>query len=398
MKNERKPLTAREVQPTWEFLVNTEQTLNRAVLASRILKPVGMVLFGLGILIGSVNLLLAVFGDTLMTYLKLIPLLPSLVGTLPHSGLAQSILLLVLLGFGLPLLVNGIIYTVIYLVDRSRVQRGHHRLLGTEIECARALTYQAEAVYEQRKKLRSGSVYPIAAVLTAILAYPVCVTLYRLMTDAEGSVLMEALALLALLFVLFVLFWFYALSYKGFCLLNSLFWRAPSEWTLYMTYQRADAYWESIDPQEFARRQAEAERTGKKSKAAKRTAQDDENYDEPEELPEQQSDSYVPDFTPNDGYDPDDFAVPDNGYAANDFDAPEDDFSMDVVGAPEAPRPSADDPSGSSFPEDYANNDALIDGYSPEDYAASAEDNAANTDFTLTFADAADNTPENPEQ
>ena len=37
MKNERKPLTAREVQPTWEFLVSTEQTLNRAILASRIL-------------------------------------------------------------------------------------------------------------------------------------------------------------------------------------------------------------------------------------------------------------------------------------------------------------------------------------------------------------------------
>ena len=398
MKNERKPLTAREVQPTWEFLVSTEQTLNRAILASRILKPVGMVLFGLGILIGSVNLLLGVFGETLMTYLKLLPLLPSLIGALPHSGLAQSILLLVLLGFGLPLLVNGILYTVIYLVDRSRVQRGHHRLLGTEIECARALTYQAEAVYEQRKKLRSGSVYPIAVVLTAILAYPVCVTLYRLMTEAGGSVLMEALALLALLFVLFVLFWFYAMSYKGFCLLNSLFWRAPSEWTLYMTYQRADAYWESIDPQEFARRQAEAARTGKKSKAAKRAAQGDEDYDEPEALPEEQNDSYVPDFTPNDGYDPDDFAAPDNGYAADGFSAPENDFSMDVVGAPEAPRPSADDPSGSNFPEDYASGDAPLDGYSPEDHAASAGNDAASTGFTLTFDDAANNTPENPEQ
>ena len=124
MKNERKPLTAREVQPTWEFLVSTEQTLNRAILASRILKPVGMVLFGLGILIGSVNLLLGVFGETLMTYLKLLPLLPSLIGALPHSGLAQSILLLVLLGFGETLKIakdKGILKGSTILVDATHV-------------------------------------------------------------------------------------------------------------------------------------------------------------------------------------------------------------------------------------------------------------------------------------
>ncbi len=362
MKNERKPLTAREVQPTWEYLVNTEQMLDRALLTSRILKPVGMVLFGLGILLGSVNLLVCLLGESLMTYLELLPVLPGLVRALPHGSLAGSLVLLAVLGFAAPLLVNGVIYTVIYLVDRSRVQRGHHRLLGAEIECARALTYQAEAVYEQRKKLRSGSVYPIAAILTAILAYPVCVTLYRLMVDATSPVLMEALALMALLFVLFVLFWFYALSYKGFCLLNSLFWRAPSEWTLYMTYQRADAYWESIDPQEFARRQAEAERSGKKSKSRA------DEWDEEDDA------QYAAE--PEDEFDapaPEEFSLP------ADVPAPEE-FSL---------------PADAPAPEEFS---LPADAPSPEELAPSDNDETGELPFSLSYEDSADAAPEDGQQ
>ena len=44
-----------------------------------------------------------------------------------------------------------------------------------------------------------------------------------------------------------MLFWVYVLLLKVFAGLNSFFCYASSEWTLYEMYQRADAYWESID-------------------------------------------------------------------------------------------------------------------------------------------------------
>ena len=60
---------------------------------------------------------------------------------------------------------------------------------------------------------------------------------------------------------LFVLYWVFTGLLECFSLLISLFYLSPGEWTLYKQHRELDAYWESVDPDEFARRErAAAER------------------------------------------------------------------------------------------------------------------------------------------
>ena len=58
-----------------------------------------------------------------------------------------------------------------------------------------------------------------------------------------------------LLVCVFVLYWVFTGLLECFSLLISLFYLSPGEWTLYEQHRSLDAYWESVDPNEFARRE-----------------------------------------------------------------------------------------------------------------------------------------------
>lgn len=264
LKIKKEPMTAEEVQPTWEMLVDLERKLQRNVRMSRILQPVGIVIFALNLLLATANIIRFIGGALVEEYFMSMPILPQLVEHLPRSSWVGVIVFSVLFVYLIPLAICGGIALIFYLMDRKKNEDEREPLFGTEIECAKALTNKAENVYVLRKKLKTQSIYTITGILTALLVLPILIALVQFLMGQSPAVFEIAIALIALLVCLFAVFWIYAGALKSFSLLNSLFYYAPSEWSVYLVYRRADAYWESIDPEEFARR--EKEEVGKKKK------------------------------------------------------------------------------------------------------------------------------------
>lgn len=252
------PMDAAQVQPTWERLVKLEGGLKRNKLLCRILQPVGTVIFLFNLLLSTANFALFLGGDLIQNYFTKMPLLPSLVERLPRGSLGGVIAFALCFSYLIPLAVCGAIAAVFYLLDRKKSKKETLPLHGTEAECARALVYKAETVYELRKQLPQWSIFTETSILTALTALPIVYTLIAFAKGESPAVLEIALGCFALLICLFVLFWVYAALFKVFSLLNALYYFSPSEWALYELYHRLDAYWESVDPAEFARRERKA--------------------------------------------------------------------------------------------------------------------------------------------
>lgn len=265
LKLKKEPMTAEEVQPTWEMLVELERNLKRNVGLSRILQPVGIAISALNLLLATGNIIRFIGGALVEEYFMAMPILPALVEHLPRGSWLGILLFSILFVYLIPLAICGGIAVVFYLKDRKKYEDEREPLFGTEIECAKALANKAENVYVLRKKLKSHSIYTVTGILTALLVIPILIALVQLLTGQAPAVLEIAIGLIALLVCLFAVFWIYAGVLKSFSLLNSLFYYAPGEWPLYLVYRRADAYWESIDPEEFARRE-KAEARKKKNR------------------------------------------------------------------------------------------------------------------------------------
>ena len=255
LKLKKEPMTAGEVQPTWDMLVELERNLKRNVGLSRILQPVGIAISALNLLLATGNIIRFIGGALVEEYFMEMPILPVLVEHLPRGSWLGILLFSILFVYLIPLAICGGIAVVFYLKDRKKYEDEREPLFGTEIECAKALANKAENVYVLRKKLKSHSIYTVTGILTALLVIPILIALVQLLTGQTPAVLEIAIGLIALLVCLFAVFWIYAGVLKSFSLLNSLFYYAPGEWPLYLVYRRADAYWESIDPEEFARRE-----------------------------------------------------------------------------------------------------------------------------------------------
>ena len=255
LKLKKEPMTAEEVQPTWDMLVELERNLKRNVGLSRILQPVGIAISALNLLLATGNIIRFIGGALVEEYFMAMPILPALVEHLPRGSWLGILLFSILFVYLIPLAICGGIAVVFYLKDRKKYEDEREPLFGTEIECAKALANKAENVYVLRKKMKSHSIYTVTGILTALLVIPILIALVQLLTGQAPAVLEIAIGLIALLVCLFAVFWIYAGVLKSFSLLNSLFYYAPGEWPLYLVYRRADAYWESIDPEEFARRE-----------------------------------------------------------------------------------------------------------------------------------------------
>ena len=265
LKLQKEPMTAEEVQPTWDMLVELERNLKRNVGLSRILQPVGIAISALNLLLATGNIIRFIGGALVEEYFMEMPILPALVEHLPRGSWLGILLFSILFVYLIPLAICGGIAVVFYLKDRKKYEDEREPLFGTEIECAKALANKADNVYVLRKKLKSHSIYTVTGILTALLVIPILIALVQLLTGQAPAVLEIAIGLIALLVCLFAVFWIYAGVLKSFSLLNSLFYYAPGEWPLYLVYRRADAYWESIDPEEFARRE-KAEARKKKNR------------------------------------------------------------------------------------------------------------------------------------
>lgn len=266
LKIKKEPMTAAEVQPTWEMLVEQERELTRNVKLNRLLQPIGLAIFALNLLLATGNILRFIGGSLVEKYFLAMPILPALTEHLPRGSWAGILLFSILFVYLIPLAICGVTAILVTFNDRKKYENEREPLFGTEIECAKALTNKAENVYVLRRKMKTRSIYPIAGILTALMAIPILIALFRSVSGDSPAVLELSLALIALLLCLFVLFWIYTGLLKGFSLLNSLFFHSPSEWTFYLIYRRADAYWESIDPEEFARRECLAEQKKKRKK------------------------------------------------------------------------------------------------------------------------------------
>lgn len=249
-------MTAADVQPTWEMLWETERKLQLNLRMDRVLKPVGIFVFALNLLLTTGNFIRFIGGSVIMDYFMRMPLLPAMTEYLPRSSWGVMLLFFILFNLFLPSAICAVIAVLFYMREqKEREGEQPERLFGTEIECAKALTNKAETVYVLRKKVKNRSVYPIAGVLTALIAIPILYALIDFMTGDSPAVLEISVALIALLICLFVLFWIYTGVLMLFSLLTSLFCRVPGQWPLYLIYRNADAYWESIDPAEFAKRE-----------------------------------------------------------------------------------------------------------------------------------------------
>ena len=267
------------MQPTWEYLIATERGLRRNNRLCRILQPVGSAVFLFNLLLTAMNFAAFFGGGVLRPYLEKLPVLPALVAHFPRGSWGGLIAFSVAFAFLIPLAICGAITGVTYLLERRKGVPEKPALCGTLAQRARAMVYQAETVYELRRAMPAWSIYPETGILTALSAVPVVVTLLQYAKGAEPSVFRIAVACCALLLCLFVLFWVYALLFKCFALLNSLFYFSPGEWKLYTLYQELDAYWESVDPAEYARRERRRQEQSERKKRRK-SAPADEEFEE----------------------------------------------------------------------------------------------------------------------
>lgn len=246
---------SKDMQPTWEYLVKRERRLRRNKLLCRIIQPVGSLIFLFNLLLATCNAALFFLGETFSGFFEAVPVLPSLVESLPRSSLGAVLFFLFWFAYLIPLAVSGLIFGLLLFLDQRKYKNVKEPLQGSEAECAKALVNKAETVYDLRKKIPTWSVFLETGILTALTAVPLLIGLIRVAGEGTGALLQIALYCLALLIVLFVMFWVYALLFKLFSLLNSLYYFSGDEWDDYQLYQKLDAYWESVDEEEFARRE-----------------------------------------------------------------------------------------------------------------------------------------------
>lgn len=244
MHKNKEPMTAAEVQPTWEYLQKQERILKRNSTIYRIIRPLTPQIFAFNLLLVSLNLLLFLMEDLIGEYFQKLPLLPILVENLPRGGWTSVILFSVFLALIVPLAISGIIAGIVYYLDRKKPMETQP-LVGSQTEQAEALMNKAETLYEQKKTFKRMKPYPTAAFLTAITAV-IFVLMFISFASQEAMALQLALVLLALLVCVFVLFWMFALLAYVFDLLNSLYYRSDGQWSLYTLYQRIRAYHKSL--------------------------------------------------------------------------------------------------------------------------------------------------------
>lgn len=273
-KKQKPPMSAEEVQPTWDSLVKLERTLRRNQRVGRIIQPVGMIIFMFNLLLTTGNVIRFVNNGFVNRFFEKVPILPSLVEPLPRGGWGSLIVFSVLFTYMIPLVISAAIAGVFYYLDYKKYRNAKEPLNGSQIDKAKALTNKAETAYVLRRDMPRWSVYPEAGILTGVVAVLILFAMVHFATSDSPAVLELALSCFAMLLCLFVLFWVYVLLLLIFAGLNGFFCYASSEWKLYEQYQRIDAYWESVDPLEHNSRMEELRILHERRHRRKKTAEE----------------------------------------------------------------------------------------------------------------------------
>lgn len=272
-KKKKEPLTAATAAERWNYLVKWERRLKRNVLLCRIIQPMGAVIFTLNLLMATLNIILAL-GNRLDTTviaeaLDKVPLLPAMVSSFPRETIKEAIVFAVWFSFLIPLAASALVLGVLLIIDYSK-KKPIPELRGTEAERAEALAHEAEWVYQLRGKMPQWSIFLETTILTALVAWPILSVCLGFLGGEDPAILQIALSCFAMLVCVFVFFWIFAGCFWAFSQLNALYYWSPGEWTFWNLFNETDDYWESVDPEEFARRERVAARKTKKNKPKKK--------------------------------------------------------------------------------------------------------------------------------
>lgn len=266
-KTKKKPMNSGTVKERWNYLVKWERRLKRNVLLCRIIQPLGATIFTLNMLLATMNLLLALGNrlDTLVIAeaLEKVPLLSAMVSSFPRETIREALGFTLWFAFLIPLVISGLVLGVLLAIDFYK-KKPIPELKGTEAEQAEALAHEAEWVYNLRRKLPEWSIFPETTVLTALVAWPILAVCLGFLGGEDPAVIQIALSCFAMVVCLFVFFWIFAACFWIFARLNALYYVAPGEWTFWQLFNEADDYWESVDSEEYSRRERVAARKANK--------------------------------------------------------------------------------------------------------------------------------------
>lgn len=252
-KTPKEQFQEKDLLPTWQYLIKKERQLKRNVIICRIVQPTGAALFLFNLLLTSFNLILYFLDEATAAYFMEVPILPSLVESMPRESLSGTLGYLFVVAFIIPLAICGLIAGGVYVYWYYKKPETEQPLNGTLAQRAQAVTNKAENVYDLRKKVPQWSIYLETGILTVLSAIPLVLMFIDYASDGAMALTL-VLIMLALLVFLFAMFWGYALLFTIFSRLNALYYISPNEWKLYELYNQLDAYWETVDPAEFARR------------------------------------------------------------------------------------------------------------------------------------------------
>lgn len=255
------------VKERWNYLVKWERRLKRSVLLCRIIQPLGAAIFTLNMLLATMNLFLSIGNATVTEAIRKVPLLPAMVESFPRDSYKDALIFAGWFAFLIPLAISALVLGVLFAIDYYK-RKPVPELKGTEAECAEALSHEAEWVYNLRRKLPQWAIFTETTVLTALTIWPILSICLGFLGGDEPAVLQIALACFVMLVCLFVVFWIFAGCFWVFSKLNALYYWTPSEWKFWKIFNEVDDYWESVDPEEYARRERVAAQRGNKRKKA----------------------------------------------------------------------------------------------------------------------------------
>ncbi len=260
----KEKITPTKANSLWKYLVTWERRLKRNVLLCRIIQPLGAMIFTLNMLLCTMNLLYLIPYASVTEALDKIPLLPAMVKTFPRESVKDALVFTSWFAFLIPLLISGLVFAVVLIIE-AKNKKPIEDLKGTEAQCAKALAHEAELDYQLRGKTPEWSIFPETTVLTALTVWPILTVCLSFLEGGAPAVLQLALGIFAMLVCLFVVFWIFAACFWIFAKLNALYYYAPGEWKFWELFNDLDDYWESVDPQEYDRRERIAKERKNKS-------------------------------------------------------------------------------------------------------------------------------------
>ena len=261
-KPTKEDMTPTRANSIWNYLVKWETRLKRNVLLCKIIQPLGTWLFTFNMLLATMNLLYMIPHESVPAALDKIPILPAMVKNFPRTDLKAALVFAFWFAFLIPLVISGCIFAVHLILD-LREKKPIAPLQGTEAQCAKALAHQAEKDYQLSKKIPEWSIFTETTILTALTIWPILSVCLGFLKGDAPAILQIALGIFAMLVCLFVVFWIFAACFWVFSKINALYYFSPGQWKFWELFNEMDDYWESVDAQEYDRREriAKAKKT-----------------------------------------------------------------------------------------------------------------------------------------